>query len=377
MASELISFVHRPRIDNGEDPVPITGPHNGTQISASERRVAVINSAMSASEIVTALGYYGCANLGHRLDLHSCGEHPMCNGGLGDIYKGEIGGLKVAIKTTRMYIMHDDEKYLKYAAKELYTWSKCKHPNVLSLLGVVEFRGQIGMVSEWMDNGDIRKYLGTRPGVDRCQLVQASFIFWGIIQAYPFLKCHHISDGLTYLHSVNINDFMIYIGIKAWDLRVIAIYFKANILISNNGTPMLTDFGNAVLQERSLQFTESTTRTNISPRWSAPEILAGYTSSSYAAGVYALGMEIITGKVPFHELRRDQALYHPIVNERKIPQRPNEHIPINSKEGNCFWSLLVNCWAYMPEERPSAAEAQILVRKITQRGLTYIPDPLF
>ncbi|CUA71078.1 Ephrin type-A receptor 4 [Rhizoctonia solani] len=330
----------RVELDEGTISSLHTSKHPSITVSDPERPITIINSTMRASEIVTALGYYGCRNLGPKLDLRSCSEHPLCNGGLGDVYMAKVDHLKVAIKTTRVYVMNKDEKYLKYAAKELYTWSKCKHPNVLNLLGLVEFRGQIGMVSEWMSNGDVRTYLDTRPETDRCQL------------------CHGISDGLVYLHDV---------GIIHGDLK------GGNILISEDGTPMLNDFGNAVLQEHSLQFTESTTRTNISPRWTAPEILEGLTSYSYAADVYALGMtwlEVITGKVPFQERRNDIALAHIIVNRKEIPQRPNEHIPSDSEDGDALWSLMMNCWAHKPEERPSANEARDFVKTIKQSGLS-------
>ncbi|CAE6407141.1 unnamed protein product [Rhizoctonia solani] len=300
--AEAVPSQKKSRVVLDESLGTVSSLHQDSRITISERQVTVINSAMRTSEIVTALGYYGCKNLGPKLDLRSCGEHPICNGGLGDIYMAKVDRLKIAIKTTRVYVMNKDEKYLKCAAKELYTWSKCKHPNVLNLLGLVEFRGQIGMVSAWMDNGDVRTYLDARPGTDRCQL------------------CHGISDGLAYLHDV---------GIIHGDLK------GANILISDDGKPMLNDFGNAVLQEHSLNFTESTTRTNISPRWTAPEILEGLTSCSYAADVYALGMtwlEVITGKVPFPERRNDVALAHLIVNRREIPQRPTKRIPGNKTQ---------------------------------------------
>lgn len=63
--------------------------------------------------------------------------------------------------------------HLQRVAKELHTWSKCHHPNVLQLLGFVEFRGQIGMVSKWMEGeGGVRAYLSQQCRVDPCQLVR-------------------------------------------------------------------------------------------------------------------------------------------------------------------------------------------------------------
>lgn len=58
------------------------------------------------------------------------------------------------------------------AARELYTWSRCQHPNVLRLLGLVEFRDQIGMVSDWVEEGNLPSYLSSHPEADRYQMVR-------------------------------------------------------------------------------------------------------------------------------------------------------------------------------------------------------------
>ncbi|KAF8596234.1 kinase-like protein, partial [Ceratobasidium sp. AG-I] len=98
--------------------------------------------------------------------------------------------------------------------REIHTWSKCDHPNVLKLLGLVEFRDQIGMVSPWMKEGNLVHYLQREPGANRLNI------------ASPF------ADGLSYLHRQ---------GIVHGDLK------GANILVSDSGVPLLTDFGNATL----------------------------------------------------------------------------------------------------------------------------------
>jgi hypothetical protein len=55
--------------------------------------------------------------------------------------------------------------------RELYTWSKAKHENVQELLGVVLFQGRLGMVSPWMEHGNMQEYIRKYPQVDRRQLV--------------------------------------------------------------------------------------------------------------------------------------------------------------------------------------------------------------
>ncbi|KAF8596589.1 kinase-like protein, partial [Ceratobasidium sp. AG-I] len=145
--------------------------------------------------------------------------------------------------------------------RELHTWSKCQNPNVIQLLGLVEFHDQIGMVSNWVENGTLPMYLRKHPEVDRCQMSTG------------------ICKGLVYLHASNI----IHADLKG-----------SNVLISNEGTPMLTDFGNAILQETTLQFTATSTKCAFSARWAAPELINENGTHSLATDVYALGMVCVT-----------------------------------------------------------------------------------
>ncbi len=43
--------------------------------------------------------------------------------------------------------------------KEAKVMSKYSHPNLLPLVGVTKHDGKYGMLSPFMDNGDLKKYL--------------------------------------------------------------------------------------------------------------------------------------------------------------------------------------------------------------------------
>ncbi|KAF8599207.1 kinase-like protein [Ceratobasidium sp. AG-I] len=147
-----------------------------------------------------------------------------------------------------------------------------------------------------------------------------------------------------------------------------------NVLISGDGTPMLTDFGNAVLQESTLQFTTTTTKANISPRWTAPELMEGVGMHSFAADVYALGMtilETVTGDLPYSG-KSEHGVYLAVAVKKEPPVRPEDSIPSNSEDGNKLWSLLTTCWVYDPENRPSAGDVQNTMETITQGGLKVV-----
>ena len=55
--------------------------------------------------------------------------------------------------------------------KEVVTWKALQHPNVLLLIGVMMTETQFAMVSGWMANGSINKFVKANPDIDRLELV--------------------------------------------------------------------------------------------------------------------------------------------------------------------------------------------------------------
>ncbi|KAF8603986.1 kinase-like protein [Ceratobasidium sp. AG-I] len=198
------------------------------------------------------------------------------------------------------------------------------------------------MVSPWIARGSLNSYLAKNPEKTRPQL------------------CTQVADGLAYLHSC---------GIVHGDLK------GANVLFSDDGDPLLTDFGNAVLQERTLQFTYTTAKTSLSPRWAAPELIRGEESFSFETDVFALGMtilEIITGSVPYSRLNDFGVMY--AIAEGRLPERPEGNISTKSKHGDVLWSLLTRCWDRAAKSRPSASTVRDEMIIIQPEGLLEIPS---
>ncbi|KAG8729366.1 hypothetical protein FRC11_008922, partial [Ceratobasidium sp. 423] len=228
-------------------------------ISVPQEPAVTIGKHMSVQDIIGHLAGRGCQDLTAGLDLSSFSECPNSHGGFSDVYRGRLStGAHIAVKALRISTENiENPKHLKRAARELYTWSNCKHPNVLQLLGLAVFRGRIGMVSPWMDHGTLPRYLDGNTEMDRCNL------------------CVQICDGLAYLHET---------GIVHGDLK------GANVLALADGTPVLTDFGNSIFLGRTLLFTETTREGSLTGRWAAPELLEGSGQPSKEADIYALGM---------------------------------------------------------------------------------------
>ncbi|KEP46950.1 tyrosine kinase catalytic domain protein [Rhizoctonia solani 123E] len=263
------------------------------------------------------------------LDSSACSQHPSASGGYGDVYFGRLhDGTAVAIKTIRTYYQPGQQAlvYHKQAAKEVYTWSKCKHPNVVQLTGLAVFRGCVAMVSRWEEHGNLLSYLSNHPSTDRCSLSVA------------------ICEGLVYLHGINIVH---------GDLK------GANVLIAQDGTPMLADFGNASLDisNPTLGFTQNNTKPSFSLRWTAPEMFDEEGSPTMAGDIYSLGMTILetfTAEIPFVGKTDRWVMMH--ILHKEIPSRPEKVIPTRSIDGDTLWAILTKCWSYDPKDRPNARD---------------------
>ncbi|QRV98484.1 Serine/threonine-protein kinase [Ceratobasidium sp. AG-Ba] len=138
-----------------------------------------------------------------------------------------------------------------------------------------------------------------------------------------------------------------------------------NVLVSDHGVPMITDFGSAFLKDSTFKLTSTTPKNGYTLRYAAPELLDSRASPfSIAADVYALGMtilEVFTGRPPFHGTENHRVIVIVTIN-KEIPPRPEE-IPLDEK-GDRLWSLLSTCWANKPDERPSAREVVELIYRM-------------
>ncbi|EUC60960.1 tyrosine kinase family catalytic domain protein [Rhizoctonia solani AG-3 Rhs1AP] len=298
------------------------------------RAAEVLSTKMVAREVISHLVAHGCQDLSGELDLSSFGEYPVSHGGLSDIYRGlRLDGGQVAVKVLRVSAdsISQGSKHLKHAARELHTWSRCSHPNIMPLLGLAVFRDRIGMVAYWMKHGNLPEYLKMMPGVNR------------------YSMCLQICDGLSYLHKIRI----VHCDLKG-----------ANVLVSDEGTPLLTDFGTSLVSDRTLRFTATTGGLSCTLRWSAAEILQQTNPHTEASDVYALGMtiyETISGEIPYHG-KNEYNVIRLVTLEKELPERPS-CIPVGDEKADMLWKLLTQCWSYEPEARPSASQVATAMKE--------------
>jgi serine/threonine protein kinase len=118
-------------------------------------------------------------------------------GGFGAIWLGDVNGQAVSIKVMRIYSVTEKDKFVKVLfyllgltylcvtcasqefCREAVLWRQLHHPNVLPFYGVCHWEddlSRICLVSPWMSNGNILRYLKHFQDADRLPLASVSEI---------------------------------------------------------------------------------------------------------------------------------------------------------------------------------------------------------
>jgi len=274
--------------------------------------------------VITHLAKFsGIPDLTDVLDHpQSFSEYPIARGGLADVYRLiRTDGVQLAVKCLRQ----QENKHVKHTARELHTWSKLKHHNILELHGLALFRNCLAMVSPWMEHGSVNCFLKTWPDKDRYTL------------------CKQLVDAVKYLHDANV----VHGDIKG-----------DNLLVDSDGTLKLGDFGLAILHDTAMHFS-MTDPGGGTLRWMAPELLIDDDSRrTQETDIYAMGMtmlEIISGNVPFHEIQAGHRVMM-AVTQGRTPLVPELQTEPTSRRATKTLNILNRCWRYKPGERAKAHE---------------------
>ncbi|QRW02585.1 Tyrosine kinase specific for activated [Ceratobasidium sp. AG-Ba] len=221
---------------------------------------------------------------------------------------------QVAVKCLRQH----DPKHIKRTARELSIWSKLAHGNILELQGLAVFQGCLAMVSPWMAYG----------------------------------SCLQLAHAVEFLHGENV----VHGDIKG-----------DNLVMDNNGVIKLMDFGLAIMSEAVFQFSQ-TDPGGGTGRWMAPELYGDDPQRSKETDIYAMGMtmlEIITGDVPFREIKAGHSVGMAVAHHRRIPRVPELEAETASGQDLLVHALLKWCWKYDPKERPTAGKVVSVIGSTT------------
>lgn len=168
--------------------------------------------------------------------------------------------------------------YVQRLRRELCVWQRLSHKNILVLYGITSNFGHCpGFVCPWLENGSISKYLKKR-GVDllaahHLQLVRMSFRKLSHCCSFVLKLCE-VAAGLSYCESITTlgqTDLMLRSvhtsGVVHGDLT------GANILVADDGSACLCDFGlsSIAAEFQGTSYITSTMGGNV--RWAAPELI--------------------------------------------------------------------------------------------------------
>ncbi|KAG9073559.1 hypothetical protein FS749_015000, partial [Ceratobasidium sp. UAMH 11750] len=112
-----------------------------------------------------AKGY--ASDIGPEIDIGSIEAFPFARGAFGDVRRAYLrDGTRIAIKCLRFYTSAQDtgrHRLEKKSLKEIRVWSFLDHENVLPLIGLCVINNELGMVSEFMPNGNVQEYIQRNP----------------------------------------------------------------------------------------------------------------------------------------------------------------------------------------------------------------------
>ncbi|KIO20230.1 hypothetical protein M407DRAFT_81831, partial [Tulasnella calospora MUT 4182] len=223
---------------------------------------------------------------------------------------------------------------------EAEVMARLSHENIIRLIGFVEdlHNGKAWFVLPWEANGNVSEFLATGE--------------WEI----PERVSLDTFAGLEYLH-------MQQPPICHGDLK------SLNILVSASYRAIITDFGNStqitiVATSNQLTLTGPTW----SLRWAAPEVALG-KQQNLASDIWAAGWicwEVMTNKVPFPDLNSEGAITLKVV-QGEVPAA-REDTQLSQIVRLC--SLMTDCWAFDPRNRPNIARCNSEVKWMVSRIFT-------
>ncbi|KAG6808431.1 hypothetical protein H0H92_004134 [Tricholoma furcatifolium] len=226
-----------------------------------------------------------------------------------------------------------DGKVIQALSREIMPWGQLCHENILPFYGISYIDGEggkLGLVSPFLENGNVVQFLKRYPNVDRLSLIFG------------------VAAGMSYLH----NNGLVHGDIKG-----------QNILVTDTVPPRacLADFGFTTITDvhglRSSELSSNAAEGGTT-QFEAPELLdpkIPYRRTE-ASDVYAFAMacyEIFTGSIPFPG-RREVHVIFMVGQLGKRPPRPLEQIYRDRGLSDLMWQLIENAWSQDPVARPTA-----------------------
>ena len=211
--------------------------------------------------------------------------------------------------------------------QEVAVLQSLNHANVLGYVGSITRGEKLCLVTEYMQNGPLLKYL-QETGAPKQR------------SAIKIALC--IAQGMAYIHD---DAGMVHRDLKA-----------SNVLLSDKCEAKICDFGLTRVvpnADESLMTAETGTY-----RWMAPEVIA-HMPYSFSCDVYSYGIllwEMMSaGMIPYDDMNPLQAAVA-VVQKGLRPIIP-------PKTSELFATLMQQCWLTVPDSRPTF---QSIVQTLTE-----------
>ncbi|XP_016810285.1 ephrin type-A receptor 2 isoform X2 [Pan troglodytes] len=266
--------------------------------------------------------------------------HPSCvtrqkvigAGEFGEVYKGTLktsSGKKevpVAIKTLKAGYT---EKQRVDFLGEAGIMGQFSHHNIIRLEGVVSKYKPMMIITEYMENGALDKFLREKDGE------------FSVLQLVGMLR--GIAAGMKYLANMN------YVH------RDLA---ARNILVNSNLVCKVSDFGLSRVLEDDPEATYTTSGGKIPIRWTAPEAIS-YRKFTSASDVWSFGIvmwEVMTyGERPYWELSNHEVMK--AIND-------GFRLPTPMDCPSAIYQLMMQCWQQERARRPKFADIVSILDKL-------------
>jgi serine/threonine protein kinase len=192
-------------------------------------------------------------------------------GGMAVVYKGFQQSLNryVAVKVLRAELAQDPTIVARFREEALAV-ANLNHPNILYVYDAGIGHGVYYIVQDYIDGGSLRDLINLGP----------------LSTEHAVSIATQVAEALDHAHQA---------GVVHRDVK------PANILLTKDGRPLISDFGIAKVVRSSERLTRTGTSIG-TPEYMAPEQALGQAVDG-RTDLYALGIvlyEMLTGQVPFH-----------------------------------------------------------------------------
>jgi len=209
--------------------------------------------------------------IGDQFDRYQIQAH-LAQGGMSDIYRAFdlVNRREVAIKIPDQSILGDPAQYERFQ-RELEVINMLDHPAILKGLGSGKYNRIPYLVTEYVDGRSLRAIIDADAPVPS-------------EKALPIVR--KIAEGMAYCHENSIIHR---------DLK------PENILVTNDGRPVIMDFGLALTRGSHRVTFSNLSATMGTPYYMAPEQIEGQRGDQ-RTDIYALGTilyELLARETPF------------------------------------------------------------------------------